>query len=346
MEFTEPAVLDEYFAILNGQRPARHWLASRVEAGVSSLEGLTEQELRELHEEAMGRFRDAWHSGEEPPPPQGPSLLELKALMALRMLRSCHMCERRCGVDRTRGERGYCGVGDVSRVASIFLHFGEEPELVPSHTIFFAGCTFRCVYCQNWDIAMDASGGSPADPVLLAASLRQGIPQGSRNANFVGGNPDPNLHTILDTILALGGDGKRLPMIWNSNMYTSLEAMRILEGVMDVYLADFRYGNDDCASRYSGVEDYFRIVSRNFLLAHRNGEVMLRQLLLPGHLHCCTARIMEWVTENMPGAYFNLMFQYRPEYRASLFPEINRRPSGEEKREALEIAARLGIALS
>jgi len=339
-------VLDDYFSILNGERPARHWVASRLSIDAPGLENMGEGELWEVHDEAMERFRLAWREGSQPPAPDGPSLLDLKSLLARRMLTACRMCERRCGVDRTRGERGYCGVGDVSRVASVFLHFGEEPELVPSHTIFFAGCTFRCVYCQNWDIAMDARGGSPADPALLAEGLREGMRQGSRNANFVGGNPDPNLHTIIDTILALGGDGGRLPMVWNSNMYTSLEAMRLLEGVMDVYLADFRYGNDECASRYSDVDDYFRVVSRNFLLAHQSGEIMLRQLLLPGHLQCCTARIMEWVAENMPGVYFNLMFQYRPEYRAALFPEIDRRPSGEEKREALQIAARLGIALS
>ena len=230
-----------------------------------------------------------------------------------------------------------------SHIATNFLHFGEEIELVPSQTIFFSGCTFRCEYCQNWDIAMDPRVGSPADPASLAASLREGIRQGSRNANFVGGNPDPNLHTILETIVQLGEEGRHLPMIWNSNMYTSKEAMRLLEGVMDIYLADFRYGNDDCALRYSGIENYLQVVSRNFSIAHGQGEVMLRQLLLPGHLNCCTARIMEWVSENVPGTYFNLMFQYRPEFRASLHPEIDRRPSLEEKNAATALAQRLGL---
>ena len=338
-------MLEDYFSILEKRRPSRHWVASRIPAGAASLEGLPEEELWSLHAPAMERYRAAWAGGEEPPPVDGPSLLHLKAALVRRMLHSCHMCERRCGVDRGEGEKGYCGVGAVSRVASNFLHFGEESELVPSHTIFFAGCTFRCQYCQNWDIAMDPRCGSPADPASLAASLREGMRQGSRNANFVGGNPDPNLHTILETIIRLGEEGKYLPMVWNSNMYTSGEAMHLLDGAMDIYLADFRYGNNDCALRYSDVKNYFQVVSRNFLIASRQGEIMLRQLLLPGHLACCTAGIMEWVAAHIPGTYFNLMFQYRPEYRAGLFPEIDRRPSPEEKKEAVAVANRLGILL-
>lgn len=338
-------MLEDYFSILEKGIPARHWLCSRTGAGASSLQDLDGEELWELHDSAMERWRTAWRGREEPARLEEPSLLDLKSRIARDMLRRCRMCERRCGVDRTADERGYCRVGAVSRVASNFLHFGEEPELVPSHTIFFSGCTFRCAYCQNWDIAMDARAGSPADPALLAQSLREGMRQGSRNANFVGGNPDPNLHTILDTIVALGEDGKHLPMIWNSNMYTSAEAIRLMEGVMDVYLADFRYGNDECASRYSGVDDYFEVVSRNLLAAYRQGEIMLRQLLLPGHLECCSERIMAWVAHNVPGIYFNLMFQYRPEYRAALYPEIDRRPSAEEKLGAARSARRLGIEL-
>lgn len=339
-------MLEDYFSILQRRRPARYWLASRITTGATSLRELPEQELWALHDRAMERFRAAWDAAEEPPPIDGPSLLQLKAALARLMLLDCHMCERRCGVDRVEGEKGYCGVGEVSRVSSVFLHFGEESELVPSHTIFFSGCTFHCEYCQNWDIAMDPRGGSPADPASLAASLREGIRQGSRNANFVGGNPDPNLHTILETILEVGEEGKYLPMVWNSNMYTSQESMRLLEGVMDIYLADFRYGNDQCAQRYSDVTGYFEVVSRNFSLAHLQGEIMLRQLLLPGHLSCCTARIMAWVAENMPEIYFNLMFQYRPEYRAGSHPEIDRRPSPQEKMEAVALANRLGLSIS
>ena len=234
-------------------------------------------------------------------------------------------------------------MGAVSRYSSQFLHMGEEPELVPSHTIFFSGCNLACAYCQNWDIAMQPGSGPAADPRELALALEEGVGQGSRNANFVGGDPDPHLHTVLAIVGRLGEKARGLPMVWNSNMYTSREAMDLLEGVMDVWLADFRYGNDGCASRLSEVEGYFAVVSRNFLLARERGEVMLRQLVLPGHLECCTFPIMRWVAANMPEVYFNLMFQYRPEYRATLHPGMDRRLTPEERREARRMAENLGL---
>jgi putative pyruvate formate lyase activating enzyme len=246
-------------------------------------------------------------------------------------------------VDRPAGETGYCGVGSESRYNSDFLHMGEEPELVPSHTIFFSGCTFRCAYCQNWDIAMHPRSGFPAEPAMLAAVLQEGLSQGSRNANFVGGNPDPNLHTILETVKLMGREGRFLPMVWNSNMYTSREAMEVLNGVIDVYLGDFRYGSDDCAREFSDVEGYFGVVSRNFAYAWETAEVMVRHLVLPGHLECCTRPIMDWVRQNMPGAYFNLMFQYRPEYKAGMHPEIDRRLTAEERNRALAMASEYAL---
>ena len=338
-------MLDDYFAILNGKRPARHSFSSHIPAGAASLDEIGESDLWRLHEEAMVAFYEAWNSCIIPPRDPKPSLLDLKAAIARHMIEDCRLCERSCGVNREDGELGYCGVPATPRIASNFLHFGEEPEIVPSHTIFFSGCTFRCAYCQNWDIAMDARCGSSADPAALVASIREGIVQGSRNANFVGGDPTPALHTVLDTLAVLDPYAPNLPAIWNSNMYASAETMRLLAGVIDVYLADFRYGNDDCALKYSSVENYFGLVSRNLVTAHEQGEIMLRLLLLPGHLSCCAAPIMEWVASHMPDVYFNLMFQYHPDYRASLYPEIDRRPSAEEKAEALALARRLRLRL-
>jgi putative pyruvate formate lyase activating enzyme len=332
-------MLDRYFAVERHERFAMHWLARLTEAGVDHLPGASDEELfaantagiRELlatRDSAADIFREESAS----------SILDVKIELAHRMLSDCRFCSRCCGADRTSGETGYCGVGANSHYNSDFLHMGEEPELVPSHTIFFSGCTFHCVYCQNWDIAFSAGSGPAAEPAVLAAALQEGIAQGSRNANFVGGNPDPNLHVILETMRKLGHPGRFLPMVWNSNMYTSPEAMEILNGVIDVYLGDFRYGNDDCARELSDVEGYFDVVSRNFSHAWDTAEVMVRHLVLPGHLECCTRPIMEWTRENMPGAYFNLMFQYRPEYRAGLFPQIDRRLTDREKWAAIAMA--------
>jgi putative pyruvate formate lyase activating enzyme len=306
---------------------------------------MEEAELWLLHEEAMASFREAWRGRDVPALAAKPSLLDLKLALARSMLRSCHLCMRGCGVNREAGEAGFCGVAAIPRIACDFLHFGEERELVPSHTVFFSGCTFRCVYCQNWDIAVDPRCGSPCDPASLALKLREGLAQGSRNANFVGGDPTPALPAILETLVCLGGAAEALPIIWNSNMYASPQTLSLLEGVADVYLGDFRYGNDDCALKYSGAEEYFGTIARNFAATHEQGEIMLRQLLLPGHFTCCTRPIMNWVAREMPEVYFNLMFQYRPDYRASLYPEIDRRLRGEEKRQAIELAMELGLKI-
>jgi putative pyruvate formate lyase activating enzyme len=333
-------MLDRYFKIDSREREAVNWITRGVPAGVddparasderlvrANLEG--SREVSRLLERTPGKGELS----------AGPGLLEVKVELARRMLSECVCCERRCGADRSAGGTGFCGVPNESKYSSDFLHMGEEPELVPSHTIFFSGCTFECVYCQNWDIAMDARAGRQAEPEMLAAVLQEGVAQGSRNANFVGGNPDPHLYTILRTIELTGEAARFLPMVWNSNMFTSSEAMRILDGVIDVYLGDFRYGNDSCAEELSGVQGYLEVVSRNFSDALASAEVMVRHLVLPGHLECCTRPVMEWVSENMPGVYFNLMFQYRPEYRAGLYPMIDCRLTPEERAKALAMAA-------
>jgi putative pyruvate formate lyase activating enzyme len=304
-------MLERYFKIESGERLAVN----------SDVPGADDDSLWEANRAGNAAVRDMLEApADRSVEVAEPSVLDVKVELARRMLSSCICCERRCAADRVQGKTGFCGVTAESRYSSDFLHMGEEPELVPSHTIFFSGCTFECVYCQNWDIAMNARSGLRAEPAMLAAVLQEGVSQGSRNANFVGGNPDPHLWTILETIRLTG-------------------APDLLNGVMDVYLGDFRYGNDACAEEFSGVQGYWDAVSRNFAYAFDTAEVMVRHLVLPGHLECCTRPIMEWVGSNMPGVYFNLMLQYRPEYKAGLFPTIDRRLTLEERTKAERMAS-------
>lgn len=330
--------LFHYFRVLEGEEKPVYCQLKELKTGCSSFNDLTVEKLLIFHRECMQRFR-AGKSFEK----KGLNLLELKAEIVKRALSNCSLCAHQCGVNRLRGELGVCKVLSVSHFSSEFLHLGEEPELVPSHTIFFNGCTMKCVYCQNWDIATAPEGGWVATPDKLACLIAERKKEGARNVNFVGGEPTPHLKTILETLLKLNTE---LPIVWNSNQYYSLLTAEILEGVVDLYLADFRYGNDECALKYSKVKKYFSVVSQNFLLAFKQADVILRHLVLPGHLKCCTEPIMKWVSENLPGVYFNLMFQYYPAYRSSLYPEINRRLTLEERTEALLLARKYRLMIS
>lgn len=262
--------------------------------------------------------------------------LEKKIKSAKDVLRSCRFCERRCGVNRLKGQRGYCGVLNP-RIASEFLHWGEERALIPSYTIFFSGCTFRCVYCQNWDISQYPHRGVYVKPKTLASMISS--TKGS-NVNWVGGDPSPNIHYILQVLDSLD---RNIPQIWNSNMYLSEEAMGLLDGVIDVYLTDFKYGNDRCAERLSDVREYTKILQRNHLMAEDQCEVLIRHLVLPEHLECCTKPILEWISENMKNPAVNIMEQYRPEYKAMEYEELRRGLTREEYMGAVEFGTELGL---
>ncbi len=266
------------------------------------------------------------------------SSLQEKIKSAKRILEECVFCERRCKVDRSSEERGYCGVQDA-RISSDFIHIGEESHLVPSYTIFFTGCNFRCVYCQNHDISYYPSRGRCIKPEQLAGKIRN---MNARNVNWVGGDPTPNLAYILEV---LGCLEKNIPQVLNSNMYLSEESMNLLDGLIDVYLTDFKYGNDRCAKRLSDVRDYMRVIKRNHLTANRQCEMIIRHLVLPNHLECCTKPILDWIKENLDNVYVNVMGQYRPEYRAMEHKDINRRLNYLELREAVSYARSLGLDL-
>jgi putative pyruvate formate lyase activating enzyme len=340
--------LPSYFDILGGRSLPRFRIAARIPAGLdeSGAGILSLDELFALHDDLAKPFADqANPSVPEYFPGREISLLELKALIARRMLKQCILCENRCGVDRTAGLRGKCRVGERSFYASEFIHVGEEPELVPSHTVFFTGCTFECIYCQNWDISQglmaSIDAGSLADDTLTARIIaRAGY---SRNLNLVGGDPGPHLATILRLLADLARLRYTRPIVWNSNMYATPEAIRLLQGSVDVHLADFKYGSNEHGKLLSGIESYWDVVTRNLFAVKPVADILIRHLVIPGHVECCTSRVVEWVAENLPRAKFNLMFQYHPEYRAGEMSEIDRGLTVAERQRAMELAEKAGV---
>ncbi|MFP4000384.1 MAG: radical SAM protein [Thermoplasmata archaeon] len=251
--------------------------------------------------------------------------LELKEELLERLLLDCELCERRCGVNRIQGEKGSCEVTEA-KISSEFLHMGEEKELVPSHTVFFAGCNFRCVFCQNYEISQ-LNQGRHVSADILAEKLDSG---GGKNVNWVGGDPTPDLPYILKVLKRMS---KPVPQIWNSNLYLTERSMKILSQLMDVYLTDFKYGNDECARELSNVDDYTFVVRRNHLIAEKTGDLIIRHLVLPGHLECCTKPLLEWIDQNLEDPKINIMTQYRPMWKADDHPKIDRYLNREEKRE-------------
>lgn len=253
------------------------------------------------------------------------------------IFRNCHFCEHKCMVNRYE-KAGKCRVKEAS-IASHFFHYGEESMLIPSYTVFFSGCTFYCVYCQNWDISQ-YHAGIYIEPKEMALILQKAFEKGARNANWVGGEPTPNLLYILKVLRKCNAN---LPQIWNSNMYCSLETMDLLKYIIDVYLTDFKYGNNKCAQRLSKIKNYWEIITRNHEIAYKQGEMIIRHLVLPNHIECCSKPVLEWIADNIPEAMVNVMEQYYPTYKAGKYEEINRRITYDEFKEALKYAKKLGL---
>lgn len=321
-------LLSDYFDILEENRKAKYLQRKHIPVSFQNSE--SSENLWKKHDKAIQNVKL-----NDIEPKQ--SLLDLKIELASRIFKKCCFCERRCEVDRTK-KSGNCGVKQPG-VSSEFLHTGEERVLIPSHTIFFSGCTFHCVFCQNWDISQ-VNSGIYIDPEKLVNIIHNRNIQGSKNVNWVGGDPTPNLLYILKVLRQCNDN---IPQVWNSNMYCSSETMKLLDGVIDLYLTDFKYGNNECAKRLSKVDKYLEVVKRNHKTAYKNGVMIIRHLVMSNHVECCSKPIMKWIAENLPNATVNIMAQYRPEYKAYDFEDISRSVRMDEVLKVKEYADQIGI---
>jgi putative pyruvate formate lyase activating enzyme len=336
--------LARYFAIVQNKKMAKFLIAKKVAAefdGNDSLETLWKQHMQctKAFDEIERQVDKGREFNAEPLPEK--SYLDLKIGIATKMLESCHFCTRRCGINRLANRLGFCGCGKMMNVSSVFVHLGEEPELVPSGTVFTMGCTMRCLHCQNWTISQWKEAPPECTPEDLAKEVENLRLEGCKNVNLVGGEPTPWLKHWLETFKHVGVN---VPVVWNSNSYYSQETARLLAGFTDVYLLDFKYGPGDCAERISDAPNYWEVCARNHLEAKKYGELSVRVLVLPGHLDCCTKPILQWIADNLGGeTRVNVMFQYRPEWRAREVPELGRRLTKAEMKKALLLAERAGL---
>jgi putative pyruvate formate lyase activating enzyme len=254
--------------------------------------------------------------------------------------RCCMLCEHRCAADRSAGPAGRCRANAVPRLIRHRIEYGEESELVPSHLFYLSGCDLRCAFCIAGLDAFDASHGRDLTGDLFNAAVEWGRARGARNIQWVGG--EPTIH--IPGILRVMAQCPRLPpVVWKSDFHGTPEAFELLDGVVDVYVADFKFGNDACARRLAGIGNYVAIVTRNLGIAQRQGRLIVRHLLLPGHFDCCYRPVAQWLAQNLPQAPLSLRDSYLPSWRANRFDELARPLDRRIGDEARELAGKLGL---
>lgn len=338
------ASLSRYFNVMENDNLAKFLIAKKLSATFSKNDSL--DKLWKEHNQLINKFyilekeldtRQRLHAMAN----SKKSFLDLKIAIAMKILENCRFCHHKCGCNRHEGEIGYCRCGNQITVSTIFPHLGEEPELVPSGTIFTLGCTLRCLNCQNWTISQWIETGKIYSPRQLASEVKNLRKFGCKNINLVGGDPTSWLGQWLEVFKYVNTN---VPVVWNSNSYYSQETAKILAGFVDIYLLDFKYGPNDCSLRISNVSNYWKVCTRNHLCAKNYGELIIRVLVLPGHLECCTKPILNWISKNLGNSVrVNLMFQYHPKWRANEISELQRLLTKEEKKYAIKLAQEAGL---
>jgi len=289
--------------------------------------------------------------------------LSARAAAVREMMRSCSLCPRRCGVDRLAGELGTCRVGSEAVVSSYGPHFGEEKPLVGAHgsgTIFLAGCNLRCIFCQNYDISQLHYGEAvPTDRIARMMIALQD--RGCHNINLV--TPTHQLPQILDALGKAAPLGLRLPLVYNCGGYESLEALKLLDGIVDIYMPDMKYGDGRVAAELSGAADYsernreavremhrqvgdleiadLSVGGRRYEVALRG--LLVRHLVLPNGL-AGTRQVVRFLAEEISrDTYINIMDQYRPCFGAVGHEAIGRPIASDEYAEAVRLAREAGL---
>jgi putative pyruvate formate lyase activating enzyme len=275
---------------------------------------------------------------------------------ALAILEECRLCPRNCGVNRLQGETGFCETGRKARVASYNAHFGEESPLVGTHgsgTIFISSCNLLCNFCQNYEISHEKEGVE-VEPEQIAHMMNQLHQMGCHNINIV--TPSHVVPQLLEALPIAIEKGLKIPLVYNSSGYDSVGTLKLLDGIFDIYMPDFKFWDGAYAERYCRAPDYREMTVEavremhrqvgDLVLDHRGVAVrglIVRHLVMPNHV-AGTARIVKFLAEEIsPNTYLNVMDQYRPCGAARRDSLISRRLSSQEFMEAKEMAGKAGL---
>jgi putative pyruvate formate lyase activating enzyme len=302
-----------------------------------------------------------------------------RARIARAMLADCHLCEHHCGVNRLAGETGLCHAGAEARIFMAQTEVSDELELIPTFAIALSGCDLRCDFCITGGPSWNPRAGEPVRLKELVERAGAALASGARTVMILGGEPTIHLPAVLEIVAALSE--RRPParreevgvqsrdvrdcsedtlkrelqravpeagapkLVWKTNAHGSAQARELLDGMFDVWLADFKFGNNDCARRLAKVSDYVRIVRENLLWANEHSELIVRHLLMPGHVECCWQPVAEWLAAALPGVKVNLRSGFWPAWQAARHPELRGTVSAQESARAVNLAQRLGLNL-
>jgi len=284
------------------------------------------------------------------------SELEKRVEKAYKILENCTLCPRNCEVNRLEGELGYCQIDDGLYISSFNPHFGEEPPLVGhsgSGTIFFTSCNLGCIFCQNYDISQ-LRYGQPISIEDLAKIMLALQKRGCHNINWV--TPTHQTAQILKALTIACQKGLNLPIVYNCGGYEPLEMLALLDGIVNIYMPDAKYADEQTAFKLSGIKNYPEVMKRALKEMHRQvGDLqidqrgiatkglLIRHLVLPDN-SAGTAEIMKFIAHELStDSYVNIMDQYRPCFKAERYPKVNRRITSEEFSQAVESAKKEGL---
>lgn len=272
------------------------------------------------------------------------------------LMENCQLCPRRCGVNRLKGELGYCRAGIEPEVSSFYSHFGEEPPISGwsgSGTVFFTHCNLRCVFCQNYPISQLGYGNKISIEQLASIMLNL-QKRGCHNINLV--TPTHFTPQIVAALNIAAGKGLTIPLVYNCGGYESIQTLKLLEGIVDIYMPDIKYGGKKEAEKYSNAPDYFEVTKMAVKEMHRQvGDLqispdgiakrglLIRHLILPNNL-ARSERILKFIKDEVsPNSYISIMSQYFPAYKAVQIPELNRKITKKEYQKVIGLAQKLSL---
>lgn len=270
-------------------------------------------------------------------------------------LTSCKLCPHHCRVNRKEGQLGRCKSGDKVKIALVSTHYDEEPCISGIHgsgTIFFSNCNLNCIYCQNYEISQQGKGKEYSISELADIFLKQ-QERRVENINLV--TPTSYVPQIIEAIRLARSKGLKIPIVYNTNSYEDITTIKMLEGYIDIYLADLKYADNQLAKELSNGNNYFEIATKNIEEMRKqigktriNQEgimqkgLIIRHLILPNHI-LNTRKVLRWISDTMPEVYVSIMAQYFPTYKSKEIEKLNRQITEEEYKKVEKYIYRLPL---